>query len=73
MTMVLIIVVASIMVLGFLIATGSNKNINSRTEHEADLLEKHFQEDLSLEKKKKKKSPKKKKKEVGSQGKIDYI
>jgi len=31
--MVLIIVVASIMVLGFLIATGSNKNINSRTEH----------------------------------------
>ena len=71
MTMVLIIVVASIMVLGFLIATGSNKNINSRTEHEMDLVEKHFQEDLTL--KKKKKAPKKKKKEIGSQGKIDYI
>ena len=47
MTMVLIIVVASVMVLGFLIATGSNKNINSRTEHEADLLEKHFKEELT--------------------------
>ena len=69
MTMLLIIVVASIMILGFLIATGSNKNINSRTEHEMDLLEKHFQEDLTL----KKKAPKKKKKEIGSQGKIDYI
>jgi len=66
--MLLIIVVASMMVLGFLIATGSNKNIKSRIEHEEDLLEKYFQEDLIL--KKKKKSPKKKKKEVGSQGKI---
>jgi len=73
MYMLLIAIIASVMVVAFLIATGSNKNINSRTEHEADLLEKHFQEDLSLEKKKKKKSPKKKKKEVGSQGKIDYI
>ena len=71
MTMVLIIVVASVMVLGFLIATGSNKNINSRTEHEADLLEKHFEEELAppaIEVKKKKSSKKKKKKEVGSQG-----
>ena len=72
MTMVLIIVVASIMVLGFLIATGSNKNINSRTEHEADLLEKHFEEELPpppvVEAQKKKYPKKKKKKEVGSQG-----
>ena len=63
MTMVLIIVVASIMVLGFLIATGSNKNINSRTEHEADLLEKHFEEELTppaIEVKKKKAKKKKK-------------
>ena len=64
--MVLIIVVASVMVLGFLLATGSDKNIKSRTEHEADLLEKHFQEDLAP--KKKKKAPVKKKKKVGSQG-----
>ena len=64
--MLLIIVVASIMILGFLLATGSDKNIKSRTEHEADLLEKHFQEDLAP--KKKKKAPAKKKKKVGSQG-----
>ena len=47
MTMLLIIAIASVMVLGFLLATGSNKNINSRTEHEADLLEKHFEEELT--------------------------
>ena len=63
MTMLLIIVVASVMVLGFLIATGSNKNINSRTEHEADLLEKHFEEELTppVVEVKKKKAKKKKK------------
>jgi len=69
--MLLIAIIASVMVVAFLIATGSNKNINSRTEHEADLLEKHFEEELTppvIEVKKKKSSKKKKKKEVGSQG-----
>jgi hypothetical protein len=66
--MLLIIAIASIMVLGFLIATGSEKNIKSRTEHEADLLEKHFEEELAPPVIKKKKAPKKKKKEFGSQG-----
>ena len=64
--MLLIIVVASVMVLGFLIATGSDKNIKSRTKHEADLLEKHFEEELTPPVKKKKST--KKKKKVGSQG-----
>ena len=64
MTMLLIIAIASVMVLGFLLATGSDKNINSRTEHEIDLLEKHFEEDLAPVKKKK--SPKKKKKNLDS-------
>ena len=71
MYMLLIAIIASVMVVAFLIATGSNKNINSRTEHEADLLEKHFEEELTppvIEVKKKKSSKKKKKKEVGSQG-----
>lgn len=68
MTMLLIIAIASIMVLGFLIATGSSENINSRTEHEIDLLEKHFEEELAPPVIKKKKAPKKKKKELGSQG-----
>lgn len=68
MSMLLIIAIASIMVLGFLIATGSEKNIKSRTEHEADLLEKHFEEELAPPVIKKKKAPKKKKKEFGSQG-----
>jgi hypothetical protein len=70
--MLLIAIIASVMVVAFLIATGSNKNINSRTEHEADLLEKHFEEELPpppvVEAQKKKSSKKKKKKEVGSQG-----
>ena len=69
--MLLIAIIASVMVVAFLIATGSNKNINSRTEHEADLLEKHFEEELTppaVEVKKKKSPKKKKKKEVGSQG-----
>jgi len=72
MYMLLIAIIASVMVVAFLIATGSNKNINSRTEHEADLLEKHFEEELPpppvVEAQKKKSSKKKKKKEVGSQG-----
>ena len=61
--MLLIIAVASVMVLGFLLATGSDKNIKSRTEHEADLLEKHFAEELAppVVEVKKKKSKKKKK------------
>ena len=62
--MLLIAIIASVMVVAFLIATGSNKNINSRTEHEADLLEKHFAEDLAPVKKKK--SSKKKKKNLDS-------
>ena len=62
--MLLIAVIASVMVLGFLLATGSDKNINSRTEHEIDLLEKHFAEDLPPVKKKK--SSKKKKKNLDS-------
>ena len=68
--MLLIAVIASVMVVAFLIATGSNKNIKSRTEHEADLLEKHFEEELTLPvvEVKKKKAKKRKKKEVGSQG-----
>jgi len=72
MYMLLIAIIASVMVVAFLIATGSNKNINSRTEHEADLLEKHFEEELPpppvVEAQKKKYPKKKKKKEVGSQG-----
>tara|TARA_B110000503_G_scaffold143550_1_gene245729 strand:- start:1887 stop:2096 length:210 start_codon:yes stop_codon:yes gene_type:complete len=44
--MLLIAVIASVMVVAFLIAAGSNKNIKSRTEHEADLLDKHFKEEL---------------------------
>jgi hypothetical protein len=59
--MLLIIAIASVMVLGFLLATGSNKNINSRTEHEADLLEKHFEEELTPPVVKKKTKKKKKK------------
>jgi len=47
MYMLLIAIIASIMVVAFLIATGSNKNIKSRTEHEADLLDKHFEEELT--------------------------
>ena len=68
--MLLIAVIASVMVVAFLIATGSNKNIKSRTEHEADLLEKHFEEELAppVVEVKKKKAKKRKKKEVGSQG-----
>ena len=68
MYMLLIAIIASVMVVAFLIATGSNKNIKSRTEHEADLLEKHFEEELAPPVIKKKKAPKKKKKEFGSQG-----
>lgn len=65
--MLLIAIIASVMVVAFLIATGSNKNINSRTEHEADLLEKHFSEDLAPPVVgKKKKSSKKKKKNLDS-------
>jgi mevalonate pyrophosphate decarboxylase len=61
--MLLIAIIASVMVVAFLIATGSNKNIKSRTEHEADLLEKHFEEELAppAVEVKKKKAPKKKK------------
>ena len=61
--MLLIAIIASVMVVAFLIATGSNKNINSRTEHEADLLEKHFEEELTppVVEVKKKKAKKKKK------------
>jgi hypothetical protein len=67
MYMLLIAIIASVMVVAFLIATGSNKNINSRTEHEADLLEKHFTEDLTPPAvEKKKKTPKKKKKNLDS-------
>jgi hypothetical protein len=63
--MLLIAIIASVMVMAFLIATGSNKNIKSRTEHEADLLEKHFEEELPsppVVEAQNKKSPKKKKK-----------
>lgn len=64
MYMLLIAIIASVMVVAFLIATGSNKNIKSRTEHEADLLEKHFEEEVvepPVVEVKKKKAPKKKK------------
>jgi hypothetical protein len=62
--MLLIAIIASVMVVAFLIATGSNKNIKSRTEHEADLLEKHFEEEVvepPVVEVQKKKAPKKKK------------
>jgi hypothetical protein len=66
--MLLIAIIASVMVVAFLIATGSDKNIKSRTEHEADLLEKHFEEELTppVIEVKKKKAPKKKKKNLDS-------
>jgi mevalonate pyrophosphate decarboxylase len=66
--MLLIAIIASVMVVAFLIATGSNKNIKSRTEHEADLLEKHFEEEVTppVVEVQKKKSPAKKKKNLAS-------
>jgi mevalonate pyrophosphate decarboxylase len=66
--MLLIAIIASVMVVAFLIATGSNKNIKSRTEHEADLLEKHFEEEVTppVVEVQKKKAPAKKKKNLAS-------
>jgi hypothetical protein len=70
--MLLIAIIASVMVVVYLIATGSDKNIKSRTEHEAELLEKHSEEEVVVPpvvEVQKKKAPKKKKaKEIGSQG-----